>query len=450
MAAETSRRKHLRVADRSPEIGISESEAHPDEVHMTIRDVVEVWFSMNPEPKHFRVAGRTYADFVHSCCQFLLARAMRQGITSTDAIVGSEDRRHIEAFLGRGKALWDKRCQEEQAEVDARRRAKEKHQLEEKRQVEEPEIQRQARLLQEDNRRLEEAQKQAEAHRRSEEQRVAEVRCQWEAKQEALRQAELATHNNEQVRIDQVFFKHHQVVANEGIKLQAGQCSGIEYYAFVLRDRIERSAEILFDSASQPSHDILRKNPELLNRLKGLSFGDDRHPSCYQDPYVNAYYALRYELGYAFEYSQIYGLLLSVMRQEKESQPFDVISVGSGQGLDYWSLRYALARQREHRLRIGWHGIDSEIWPDHVLEDDVAQYSDGTDICDVLGGMDSLEAKVLMFPKVISELSGEVIRCIVSWLERVTFTRDVHYLCFAHTERKSLDPSGDKQKETGA
>lgn len=62
--------------------------------------------------------------------------------------------------------------------------------------------------------------------------------------------------------------------------------------------------------------------------------------------------------------------------------------------------------------------------------------------------MNRLDAKVLMFPKVISEMPYEVISFIASWLERVAFTRDVHYLCFSHTERKSLSLSDQNHKET--
>lgn len=427
-----------------------EDEGQSAEVRMTIQDAVEAWLSMNPAPKHFKLAGKSYDDFVRNSYQFLLGRALRQGATSTSVMVGSEDIRQIEAFLDRGKALWNKRRQEEQTKEDARRRADEQRQAEERQRIEQlhkSEQQRQAKLLREDNRRLEEARKQAEDRRRLEERRAVEEQRRQEAQRELRRQAELAARKDEESRIDRVFSRHRQTVANKRGLLQAERCSWADYYAFVLRDRIERSAELLFGSAEHPSYELLQKNPELLEKLKGnLSFSDDQHPGDYQDPYVSAYYTLRYELGYAFEYSQVYGVLLSIMRQKNEMAPLDVLSIGSGQGLDYWGLRYALSKQEAYRPKIGWHGIDLERWPDHILDDGLARYSDGTDVLKLLSGMRNLDAKVLMFPKVISELPSEAVYSIASWLEHVTLTRDAHYLCFAHTERKSLDPSDWKRK----
>jgi len=319
----------------------------------------------------------------------------------------------------------------------------------------------QSKLLQEDRRLLEERLLRIEARRKREEQRTAEERTQqdsWrnaeearaveeKSQHEAQLHSELAARKKEQTRIEQLFAKHRKNVANEAARLQAGQCSWADYYAYILQDRIERSAELLFGSAKQPSYELLQKDSELLAKLKGnLSFADDRHPRDYHDPYVSAYYTLRYELGYAFEYSQIYQMLLGIMQQNNETALLDVLSIGSGQGLDYWGLCYALSKQASNWPRIGWHGVDLEKWPDHIIDDGFAQYSDGTDLREVLASMNDLNAKVLMFPKVISELSAETIGYIVSWLEHVTYTRDVHYLCFAHTERKSLDPSDAKHK----
>lgn len=450
------RKKRSRATNLVRESGVSKSEAfgnnasegQPAEERMTIRGVVETWLRKNPAPKHIAVKGKSYDDFIGNCYQFLLAHALRHGARSTNVMVGNEDRQQIEAFLNKSKALWEKRRQEEQTRADSRRQVVYRRRHEKERRIEdlhESEIQRQAKLLQEDERRLEENQRRYAALRVLNERSVAEE----QHSQEVQRQAELTASNNEQTRIEQIFSRHSKAVAQKRELAEAGQCLWADYYAFVLQDRIERSAELLFGDAQKPSYEILRQYPELLNDLKELSFGDDYHPRNYQDPFVNAYYTLRYELGYAFEYSQVYGLLLSLAQQQKESLPFDVMSIGSGQGLDYWGLRYALSRCGANQPEVAWQGVDLESWPDHVLEDGVAQYSDDVDVRDVLGGMNSLDVKVLMFPKVISELQGETIDYIISWLERVTYTRDVHYLCFAHTERKSLDPSDSKHKVAG-
>lgn len=419
-----------------------------EDTSMTILDVVTAWYSANAEPKHIAVKGRSYFDFIRNCYLYLLVHALRRGAPSTGVLIGEEDCKQIVDFLNRAKAIWDRRRLKEEVKAEQRRRTEvlrkaEKHHVAEDvspRSEEErlwAETVRQTKeLIQEAQRRLAEQRRRADETRRAEELRQAEEQ----------RMAEDAIRLDEFRRKEDIFSGHDMLVEHERMRLQSGQCSLADYYAFLLRNRMERSAELLFGSATRPNYSILRNNPWMLDKLKELTFGDNRHPNSYGDPYVSAYYTLRYEAGYAFEYSQVYGLLIDNMLQERESTPFGVISIGSGQGLDYWALRYALAKRGLDWPSVAWRGIDLERWPDHILEDGVAEYLDGTDVRDVLGGMNYLDAKVLMFPKVISEMSGEVIDYISSWLERVTFTRDVHYLCFVHTERRSLDPMDPKHR----
>lgn len=385
---------------------------------MAIIDVVEDWVSENPGPKHIALKGKSYSDFIRNCYLFLLVHALRHGASSTGALIGEDDCHQIVAFLDRAKALWDVKLCEEEARAEERRLAEERREEEEKRRAD---------LIRESKELINEARQRLEEARRD----------------EARRQVKEASSNNEQSRVEQILLRHRKAVEDERRCLLDGRCTPDDYYACVLRDRLERSAELLFGSATHPSYEIIKKDPGLLEKLRGLSFGDNCHPSNYDDPYVSAYYSLRYEAGYAFEYSQIYGMLLDIMRQQAEEAPFDVLSIGSGQGLDYWGLRYALSKRGLDQLKIGWHGVDLETWPDHILDDGVALYSDGVDVRDLLAGVDRLDAKVLMFPKVICEMPREVINAIAAWLERVTFTRDVHYLCFAHTQRESLNPSNE-------
>ena len=429
------RKKHAKVANLAQEAEHTELEAKPFDERMTIRDAVEAWLSENSEPKHLAVGGTSYEGFISNCYQYLLSRALQQGVTSANALIGQEDCNQIVAFLDRAKAQWDER-RKEQALVEERCHAAE------------------LRLV--ELRRLAEELRRKDEHRRAEERGFAEGPREGMAgrqvddaghddprfKQSSQRQAKDDGNHDELFRKEQIFARHHKMVEDERARLRKGQCSASDYYAYVLRDRIERSAELLFGSAQQPNYELLQKNPELLKRLKdNLSFGDNKHPSMYEDPYVSAYYTLRYELGYAFEYSQLYRMLIDFVRRENEESPLDVLSIGCGQGLDYWGLRFALSKQGTDWPSFGWHGVDLESWPDHILDDGIAHYSDNTDVRDLLSGMDRLDAKVLMFPKVISELPYEVVSFIASWLERVTLTRDVHYLCFAHTEAMSLDPS---------
>lgn len=320
--------------------------------HMTIQDVVKVWLSDNSDPKHIAVNGKSYGEFIHNCYLFLLTYALKHGAQSTGILIGNEDREQIVAFLDRAKALWDKRRSEEEAQ----RQAEEQRLAEERRRFEELEksvIQRQAMFLQEDERRLAEWRRRSEARRQIEEQRIAAALLQ----QEAQRSAEEAVRHNETIRREEVLSKHRKSVENERVRMLNAQCASSDYYAHVLRDRIQRSAELLFGSAGQPSHEILRKNPRLLEKLKDLSFGDDRHPCNYNNPYVSAYYTLRYEAGYAFEYSQIYGLLLDIMRQQSEGPLSTYCRL---EAVKVWITgAFAMPSQNE-----GWIGLQSAgtVW----------------------------------------------------------------------------------------
>lgn len=232
---------------------------------------------------------------------------------------------------------------------------------------------------------------------------------------------------------------------------QQSSASSVSGLLKVLNDRIMRARNLLFGNKPVPSYDLITYMPDLsddasdepvlLKRLMALTFGEDVHPEYYHDPFVIAYYTLRYELGYAFEYSQVYGLLLDLANEEELTekdgkQSFGVLSVGSGQGIDYWGLRYALAARNMRDVQLYWRGVDLEEWPSKVLTDEGARYYDNTDILAYLDRLNgSMPYQVLMFPKVITELpTTEVIEPLAAWLSEVRLTRNVHYVCFVHTD----------------
>lgn len=208
----------------------------------------------------------------------------------------------------------------------------------------------------------------------------------------------------------------------------------VKALAQTLAKRQETAYKTLF-GAGIPSYDQLREDTDLLNLMKQLGFGNDIHPDGYANPSVIAYYTLRYELGYAFEYYEIYRGVLETL---VDGCDVSVLSMGCGQGLDYWGLRCAQAALSRQDVSMRWHGIDLETWPDPVLDDDATYYEYGTDLLDFIGREDALRSTVLMLPKIISELPMSVVDRLAEWLERVAFIKPVHYLCVAHTEMKKL------------
>ena len=95
---------------------------------------------------------------------------------------------------------------------------------------------------------------------------------------------------------------------NRWLDVDESACKSATYtvksLAQTLAIRQEAAYKTLF-GAGIPSYDQLREDADLLNLMKQLGFGNDMHPDGYANPGVIAYYTLRYELGYAFEYYEI-------------------------------------------------------------------------------------------------------------------------------------------------
>ena len=214
-----------------------------------------------------------------------------------------------------------------------------------------------------------------------------------------------------------------------------------------LHDRFEAAAERLFGSWQNP--DLSRIHSERVERIKRLSFGDDHHPDCYADEDAIAYYTLRFEMGYAFEYYHMYRDLLSLWAKHiaqyssSDSSTFTVVSVGAGQGLDLWGLTYAYARAREEHARlpqVSWTGVDMEEWPDRIIDsssDNRIRYVSAR-IEDYLPTLKHMPS-VLVFPKSLCELPDATISKISNWIRTVDFDGPLHYICIAHTDRGSLE-----------
>lgn len=225
---------------------------------------------------------------------------------------------------------------------------------------------------------------------------------------------------------------------NRWLDADESACKSVSYtvqaLAQTLAKRQEAARKTLF-GAGVSSYDQLRGDANLLKLMKQLGFGNDIHPDGYTNPRVIAYYTLRYELGYAFEYYEIYRCVLETLVDDCD---VSVLSIGCGQGLDYWGLRCAQAALDRQNVLMHWHGIDLETWPESVLHDDSTYYEYDTDLLDFIEHEGTLRSTVLMLPKIISELPMNVINRLAEWLERVELIGPVHYLCIAHTDRDRL------------
>ena len=198
--------------------------------------------------------------------------------------------------------------------------------------------------------------------------------------------------------------------------------------------------------------------------LRRLTFDEGFDQGLYEHELVTSYYALRYEYGYAFEYSQLMRMVVRVQRE----WPLSVLSVGCGQGLDLWGLRYALAKASRGADEATWDGIDVCTWPTLVIPPDRhATYHLGVDLAsaigvgpsgrDVAGDLSELPTNmsyhVLTLAKVLGELSEEDVRGLEGWLRSVRFEREEHWLCIPHTERATVTglngkglPSADAER----
>ncbi len=221
-----------------------------------------------------------------------------------------------------------------------------------------------------------------------------------------------------------------------------------EEHATILASRHRSAIRRLFGSEKAPDVSHASEGPDA-RILQRLTFSEGFDQDLYENELATSYYTLRYEYGYAFEYSQ---LMMMVMRIQQE-WPLSVLSIGCGQGLDLWGLRYALTKASCGTDEATWDGIDAREWPTLAIPPDRrATYHFGVDLAAAIGvgpggrsGADGLPGlpvrmsrHVLILAKVLGELSEEDMRGLEGWLRSVRFEREEHWLCIPHTERATV------------
>ncbi len=174
----------------------------------------------------------------------------------------------------------------------------------------------------------------------------------------------------------------------------------------------------------------------------------------YDKKLPNAIYMARYGYAYAYEYSVIYQILLG----DYADDTFSVTSIGCGSCMDAWSLAYENSRLSQKK-KIMYAGVDLNVWdiqftPEHGNAMEKA-YTNGTQVemqypmpgndmnADILKFFEEktypYEYNVLFFPKILNELSEDVMRGL---LERIGKNADkfkadrTYYFCISHSRDK--------------
>ena len=142
------------------------------------------------------------------------------------------------------------------------------------------------------------------------------------------------------------------------------------------------------------------ENKHDLCDLQNVSFEGGSLPD-YSQEIISLLYCLRYHYGYAFEYEEIYKVIID---EFKSTDTISVLSIGCGNGIDLWSLFHAARLNKINK--IVYTGIDCIDWFDkfdielpHSAEYYNCNLCDAGDIIDFIDGLD-----VLIFPKSISEM----------------------------------------------
>lgn len=177
------------------------------------------------------------------------------------------------------------------------------------------------------------------------------------------------------------------------------------------------------------------------------------------------YYMLKYGMAYAFEYAQMYKLILDNIG---ETDSFGVVTLGCGSGIDAWSMKYAL---KKHILELAkklvqgneiqnieelditepglyYCGADLVEWPVKIvnLQDGLAGFNRH-----IMGADEYFRSRtrflynVMFFPRIISELDYTAVNLIANAIRNMEFVRPRVYCCFAHRKQDvapDLEKSG--------
>lgn len=171
---------------------------------------------------------------------------------------------------------------------------------------------------------------------------------------------------------------------------------------------------------------------ELLCACQSLRFDQGSLPD-YENSVLQDVYTLRYGLAYAHEYKRMYARLLEKMTPGRE---LEVVSLGCGNMVDYWSLRRVLPDD----CHIRYHGVDTIDWNDKftACPGDTVDFTQ-QDIYNYIDSCEKLTADIYIFPKSIIELEYDEVQNIGQlFLSKGVEKNEVHLLFSVRENEYSL------------
>ena len=211
---------------------------------------------------------------------------------------------------------------------------------------------------------------------------------------------------------------------------------------------------------------------DFINKLYGVNYGDrgdyeQEFSDLYSVSYIQDWYVLNYMYAYAYEYR---GMFTRLLTEQSLPVVIDMLSVGCGNGIDYWALREAeqsiIGNNTEDGRYIVYTGLDEVNWrdrwgrdrgnciissPDEKEQEIV--YNSPINAVDYLENAEMLPYNVIVFPKSISEFNEDEFARICNALgtkefkfqprgrERVYDRNEVHFLISLRKNQRGISHS---------
>ncbi len=155
--------------------------------------------------------------------------------------------------------------------------------------------------------------------------------------------------------------------------------------------------------------------------LKGVNYDLKNLPD-YSDIHIQEYYLLRYAFAYTFEYKQMFLSALQKIPWYNPNPTLKILSIGCGNGLDYWSAVNAVMH-KGLSSKIEYHGIDIIDWKYRFCKRENDEMS--IEICNAVEYFKTnseLNCNIIFFPKSIGEFSIESFNYICDSIKKIKFT----------------------------
>ncbi|MGN1416532.1 MAG: AAA domain-containing protein [Oscillospiraceae bacterium] len=187
----------------------------------------------------------------------------------------------------------------------------------------------------------------------------------------------------------------------------------------------------------------------------------------YDEELGRQFYLCRYGIAYAFEYALMYEIVMrSYIKKDGGAQSLGAFSFGCGSLPDAWAMAYSMNRLTAEDMSFGscslyYKGIDSASWTEKFIpeEENGSSCVSSSELfsnfrlfdSDIADFMDKRLRKnvyhnILMFPKILNELSGEYLEKMTDILGSCSFSFDEYYVCVSHS-RSHLANGGAKAVE---